>query len=150
MSGTLFTRLVMALLAANQAVLGTWACLAPRSFFDEFPFRRGWVASLPPFNEHLVRDVGGLSLGFAVLFTAAALTPRAVLVRPILYAWLVPATTHLVFHLDHLAGFSTADASAQSFGLWLVVALPILVLIALRREEGSHRDLSGTSAASSH
>jgi len=64
------TRFAIALLLVNQVTVGAWATVAPRSFFDDFPLGRGWVASLPPYNVHLVRDVGGLSLGFAVLFAA--------------------------------------------------------------------------------
>ena len=128
-------RFAMALLAVNQAILGAWASLAPRSFYDRYPLGSGWVASLPPFNEHLVRDVGGLSLGFAVLFGAAELNPSPVLVKPVLYAWLLPATTHLAFHLDHLNGFSPADAVTQSLGLVLVVLVPAAVLLALHHEE---------------
>jgi hypothetical protein len=125
----------MTLLALNQAILGAWASLAPRSFYDRYPLGSGWVAALPPFNEHLVRDVGGLSLGFAVLFGATVLNPNPELVKPALYAWLLPATTHLVFHLDHLHGFSPADAVTQSLGLALAVLVPAAVLLTLHREE---------------
>ena len=128
----------MALLAVNQSVVGSWAALAPRSFFDQFPLGRGWVASLGPFNEHLVRDVGGLSLGFAFLFAIAVITPRPVLVRASLFSWLVPATTHLTFHLDHLQGFSGIDAATQSAGLALAVLLPAAVLCLTHSEEARH------------
>lgn len=134
-AGRRSVRFAMALLAVNQAILGAWASLAPRSFYDRYPLGSGWVALLPPFNEHLVRDVGGLSLGFAVLFGAAALNPSPVLVKPVLYAWLLPASTHLAFHLDHLNGFSPADAVTQSLGLVLVVLVPAAVLLALHHEE---------------
>ena len=46
-------RIGLALLAASQALVGVWALLAPRSFFDDFPaFGRTWVALLSPYNEH--------------------------------------------------------------------------------------------------
>lgn len=128
-------RFAMAPLAVNQAILGVWASLAPRSFYDRYPMGSGWVASLPPFNDHLVRDVGGLSLGFAALFGATVLNPSPALVKPVLYAWLLPATTHLAFHLDHLNGFSPADAVTQSLGLVLVVLVPAAVLLGLHHEE---------------
>ena len=135
MAGRRITRCAMALLAVNQAMVGAWASLAPRSFYDRFPLGSGWVAALPPFNEHLVRDVGGLSLGFAVLFGVTVFNPSPVLVRPVLYAWLLPATTHLVFHLDHLHGFSPTDAVTQSLGLALAVLVPIAVLLTLHHDE---------------
>lgn len=59
-------------LVATAFVVGVWALLAPRSFYEDFPAAgRGWVSSLP-FNEHLVRDVGALNLAFAVLLAYAA------------------------------------------------------------------------------
>ena len=134
-AGRRSVRFAMGLLAVNQAILGAWASLAPRSFYDQYPLGSGWVASLPPFNEHLVRDVGGLSLGFAALFGATVLNPSPVLVKPVLYAWLLPATTHLAFHLDHLNGFSRADAVTQSLGLVLVVLVPAAVLLAVHHGE---------------
>ena len=135
MTSRRFTRVAMALLVVNQAILGVWASLAPRSFYDRYPLGSGWVAALPSYNEHLVRDVGGLSLGFAVLFGATVLDPNPVLVKPVLYAWLLPATTHLAFHLDHLHGFTPADAVTQSLGLTLAVLAPAAVLVVLHFEK---------------
>jgi hypothetical protein len=140
------TRLAVTPLAVNQAVVGAWAVLAPRSFFDQFPVGRGWVASLPPFNEHLTRDVGGLSLGFAVLFTLVLVDPAPSLARPALVAWLVPATTHLAFHLDHLQGFSGVDAVAQSSGLVMAVVLPAAVLWMIHPQEVHNRDRTASPA----
>ena len=133
------TRVLTAPLAVNQAVVGAWATLAPRSFFDQFPVGRGWVASLPPFNEHLVRDVGGLSLGFAVLFAIVVVDPSPSLARAALFSWLVPATAHLAFHLDHLPGLSGVDAVTQSAGLALAVVLPATVVWMIRPKTGHHR-----------
>jgi hypothetical protein len=41
-------------LTVYALVLGIPALLAPSWFFTEFPLGRGWVAELPPYNEHLV------------------------------------------------------------------------------------------------
>ena len=39
-------------------VVGVWALVLPRSFYDDFPAAgRHWVSALGPYNEHLVRDV---------------------------------------------------------------------------------------------
>ena len=52
-------QLAVAVIAAGSAVIGGWAQLFPRSFYDDFPgLGRAWVAMDGPFNEHLVRDVG--------------------------------------------------------------------------------------------
>ena len=147
MSHPRLTRTALALLALNQAAVGALALVVPRRFFDQFPLGRGWVASLPPYNEHLVRDVGGLSLGFAVLFAILVVDPRPPLVRPVLLSWLVSASAHLAFHLDHVQGLSGFDAVTQSAGLALVVLLPAALLWTTRAGEADqHAPATVTSA----
>jgi hypothetical protein len=47
------------ILAVSQGVIGIWALLAPTSFYSSFPITgHPWVSLLPPYNEHLIRDVG--------------------------------------------------------------------------------------------
>ncbi|CAN5559336.1 hypothetical protein BH24ACT21_BH24ACT21_10240 [soil metagenome] len=83
----------------------------PRSFYDDFPVAgRHWVSSLPPYNEHLVRDVGALNLALGVLLAAAAILLGRGLVRASLVAWLVYAVPHFVFHLTELDVLSFGDA----------------------------------------
>lgn len=128
MSGR-WLRLALLVLAGNELLVGLWALALPRSFYADFPTGTGWVALLPPYNEHLVRDVGGLSLGFAVLLAAAALWPQPTLTRVAMLAWLTAAVPHLAFHLTHLHGFDPSDAFAQSAGLILAVIIPAWVLV---------------------
>jgi hypothetical protein len=56
-------------LAVSAAAVGLPATVAPRSFYDGWPFGRGWVELLPPYNQHLIGDVGGCNVthlgGFA-------------------------------------------------------------------------------------
>lgn len=69
-------RVGLAVLAAMQALVG-WALVAPREFYDGFPIAgHAWVALLPPYNEHLVRDVGAFSLALTVVLGAAAVWPE--------------------------------------------------------------------------
>ena len=65
-------------LSARSGV-GLQALFAPRSFYDDFPIGRGWVAMDGPYNQHLVRDVGSLNLALVVLVFAALVVvdPRA-------------------------------------------------------------------------
>jgi hypothetical protein len=117
-------RAALALLALSAAGVGILASFAPRTFYDDFPFASHWVDLLPPYNEHLVTDVGGLYLGFTLLFVLAARSSRPELVRAACAAWAVPAVLHLVFHATHLDGFDAVDAVAELASLAAVLVLP--------------------------
>lgn len=80
-------RATLGLVALINAITGLQAAVAPRAFFDDFPLGHGWVAALPPFNEHLITDVGGFYLAFAVLFGWAAARPERPLVLPLAVGW---------------------------------------------------------------
>lgn len=121
-------RLALALLFFSALSIGFTATAFPRSFYEDFPFLAHWVDLLPPYNEHLVTDVGGLYLGFAVLFGWSAWTLERTLVRAVCIAWLLTASLHLIFHASHLEGFSTADAMAELASLALLVGAPAVAL----------------------
>jgi hypothetical protein len=122
------------LLAIGAAFPGLWALFAPRSFFQGFPGAGfAWVEILPPYNEHLVRDVGGFYLGFAVLLLVAAVMMDQRVTRVALGAWLVAAVPHFIFHLTHLDEYETADAIGQSVALGIGVAVPLFLLSIVRR-----------------
>jgi hypothetical protein len=121
-------RAALIVLALSVASVGLPATLAPHTFYDDFPFLSHWVDLLPPYNEHLVTDVGGLYLGFTVLFAWAAWTLQPTLVRAVCSAWLLSATLHLVFHITHLEGFGTADGVAEIASLaFLLVPPPVAI-----------------------
>jgi hypothetical protein len=47
---------------AVTALVGVWAALWPRSFHDDFPWPgHPWLALLPVYNEHLIRDFGAMN-----------------------------------------------------------------------------------------
>ena len=120
MRGTLVLLCVAALAVAAPALL------APSDFFRDFPLGRGWVRALPPYNEHLTRDVGASYLAFAVLFAWAALTLERTLVVPLCVAWCVFSAAHLAFHAAHAGG--APDAALQLISLAVVLALGVAVL----------------------
>lgn len=128
MRAPLLARLALLYLLASTLLIGVSATVAPHAFYDDFPFVAHWVDLLPPYNEHLVTDVGGLYLGFAVLFGWAAWTLDRTLVRAVSVAWLLTAGLHLIFHAGHLEGFGTADAVAELGSLALLLAPPPLAL----------------------
>jgi hypothetical protein len=124
-------RAALGVLFASALTIGLTAAVAPRTFYDDFPFVAHWVELLPPYNEHLVTDVGGLYLGFAVLFAWAAWTLDRTLVRAISVAWLLTSTLHLIFHSTHLGGFGSADAAAEIATLALLLAPPAIAIWAV-------------------
>jgi hypothetical protein len=128
-------RIALLLLAAAAVYQGLWAQIAPRSFYRDFPGGMSWIAREGVYNEHLVRDIGGLVNGLAVLAVVAAWT----LARPVLVAtavgWLVYSIPHFTFHVSHPLG----DSSMQGFNLVVLtsqIVLPLLGLLAIstRRE----------------
>lgn len=121
----------LAILALSAGSIGLVATLAPQAFYDDFPFLRHWVDLLPPYNEHLVTDVGGLYLGFTVLFAWAARTLQPTLVRAVCSAWLLTAALHLLFHATHLENFETGDAIAEIASLALLLVPPPLAIWAV-------------------
>lgn len=121
-------RASLGLLFATALIIGLTAFALPRTFYENFPFLAHWVTLLPPYNEHLITDVGGLYLGFAVLFAWAALTLERTLSRAVCTAWALAAGLHLIFHASHLENFGTADAVGEIVTLALLLIPPALVL----------------------
>jgi hypothetical protein len=121
-------RLALVLLILPALTIGLTATFAPHVFYDDFPFLAHWVELLPPYNQHLVTDVGGLYLGFAVIFSWAAWTLERTLVRAVCVAWLLAAAIHLFFHVTHLGNFGTADAIAEIASLALLLIPPPIAI----------------------
>jgi hypothetical protein len=121
-------RIALAGVALTALLPGLQATLAPQGFYGGFPLGRGWVELLPPYNEHLTRDVGAFYLAFALLFAWAAVSLQRALITPLAVAWSVFSVLHVWFHVTHLDGFSTGDAVAQTAGLLAVLALPWLAV----------------------
>ncbi len=121
-------RAALAFLLVAALSIGLTATLVPRTFYDDFPFLASWVELLPPYNEHLVTDVGGLYLGFSVLFAWAAVTLDRTLVQAVSVAWLLAAAIHLLFHAGHLENFGTGDAIAELVSLALLLVPPPLAV----------------------
>ena len=125
-----WTRVVLLYLALQSIVIGVWALLAPRSFYDGFPgLGRTWVAVDGPFNEHLVRDVGALNLALVVLLVAAARTLGRELVTVAAAAAVVWGLPHLIYHAFHREGLGAGDLAANLGGLALFVILPLTLLV---------------------
>lgn len=130
-------RASLALLLVSALAVGLPATLAPATFYEDFPFVSHWVDLLPPYNEHLVTDVGGLYLGFAVLFAWAARTLQPTLVRAACSGWLLTAALHSAFHATHLDDFGAADAAGELASLALLLVLPLAAIWAVAGRPGT-------------
>lgn len=127
-------RVGLIFLAFSTAVVGVWALFAPESFFTTFPAPgHPWVALLPPYNEHLVRDVGEFNLSFTLLFTWAAISLERRLTQVSLLAWLVNAVPHFIFHLNHLMHYSPFDQIGLIVSFGMIILVPIMLLITLSK-----------------
>ncbi|HEY1853335.1 MAG TPA: hypothetical protein VGG40_01995 [Solirubrobacterales bacterium] len=124
-------RAMLGLLCGYALVLGALAAFAPRTFYDDFPFFSHWVEMLPPYNEHLVTDVGGLYLALAVILGWAAWSLERTLVRAACAGFLLAAVLHLIFHASHLEGFGTADGVAEMAALAALLVPPVVALWAV-------------------
>src|SRR5262249_44707426 len=122
-------RLLLWLLALGQIAVGIQALFFPRSFYDDFPLDRGWVAMDGPYNQHLVRDVGSLNLALVVLVFAALFVGTRTLARTAMVVWLVNAVPHFLYHLSHLSmNMAGGDKVGIVTTLGFAVLAPIVVL----------------------
>lgn len=113
----LAARVLLALSGLSSLMLGLYALAAPHSFYTSFPGGRGWVAADGPYNEHLVRDFGGLNLGLAIVLLVAAALGTKALARTAAVAGLAFAGPHLVYHLAHLDVYGGADKAGNVISL---------------------------------
>lgn len=99
--------------------IGGWAFLDPRSFFDN-------VATFPPFNEHLLHDIGAFEIGLGAVLVIAAFERDSLVAA---FAGVgVGMAVHAVSHaIDTELGTSPGDP-------WIgaVVALALLGVAAWR------------------
>jgi hypothetical protein len=141
-------RIGLLFVAATPLAGGFWALLFPRAFYEGFPLPgSGWVSTLGPYNEHLVRDYGALNLAMAVLLLAAGVFLERCLAQVALITWLVFEVPHFVFHLGQTHHFSAGSNLAQLGGLAFLVLLPLGLLFLSRRRKvrgGVLRTLTST------
>jgi hypothetical protein len=121
-------RAALALLCGYCLLLGAIAVVAPHTFFADFPFLAHWVERLPPYNEHLVTDVGGAYLGFVVVLGLAAWRLERGLVLAACAGFLTVALLHLLFHATHLEGFGGLEGAEELAALASLVIPPCLAL----------------------
>lgn len=117
-------------LAAVGFVVGIWALAFPVEFYGAFPgCGRTWVSVDGPYNEHLVRDVGGFFIGTGVLAAFGLFRPQSV--QPLVvglstFAFNLP---HLIYHYSKLSLFSSPIdqvGNALALGLALIASIVLI------------------------
>jgi hypothetical protein len=63
MSPAKVVRIVCWLVVVFTGVTGLWAFLGPKSFYDH-------LATFPPYNRHLIHDIGAFSIGLGAAVVA--------------------------------------------------------------------------------
>jgi L-ascorbate metabolism protein UlaG (beta-lactamase superfamily) len=125
------TRLTVAallVLAAAALSVGIPATIAPGAFYNHYPFIGQWVDRLPPYNQHLVTDVGEFELAFGLLFLWSARSRHPALLGPVCLVWALSQTVHAIYHATHLGHFPTADAAGEMLGFFVLVALALAAI----------------------
>ncbi|MFD4589287.1 SDR family oxidoreductase [Streptomyces rubiginosohelvolus] len=115
-------------LTAAQFIVGGWALLSPRSFFD-IP----WVGMRMPYNAHLMMDYGAMSLATSVVLCVGAVTLRQTMIHTGLAVYLVFALPHLVIHLRLLHHLTPGQRVPLLTALTAAVVIPLVLLALTRR-----------------
>ncbi|BCB85816.1 hypothetical protein [Phytohabitans suffuscus] len=120
----------LVLLGALHLSWGVPATLAPRWFYDSFPgLGRAWTAAYPPYNEHLVTDLGATFTTLGVLLLLAAWLADRKVTAVVLCGVLVFSTLHLAFHLREHGMLAGVDLVAATVSLVMGVVFPASLLV---------------------
>jgi len=128
---TLLARAGLVVVALGNLEVAVWGLTAPHSFYANFPgFGHHWVASMGPYDEHLVRDYAAGELGMAIWFER-----RLVLVGAL--AFLAGTLPHFAYHLTTTDMLKTADnvTSVGSFVLEMALVGFAMVVVMLPNTE---------------
>ncbi|HET6708138.1 hypothetical protein [Amycolatopsis sp.] len=124
------TRALLVVFGLVEAVVGIWPLVSPTGFYQDFPgFRTGWVSMDGPFNEHLLRDFGGLNLGLAALLIGAAVIGTTAVARLAAVSALLFGVPHFLYHVGHVAHFEPVDQVLINGTTGLGVLLPLAILL---------------------
>lgn len=107
-------RVVVGVAGVASVAIGLWAIVDPRSFFE-------LIATYPPYNEHLLRDIGAFNVGLGAVLLLALAWSDALLVA--LTGVGVGAAAHALNHWfdGHLGG--------TIYDPWYLSAFAIIVLL---------------------
>ncbi|WP_270887768.1 hypothetical protein [Pedococcus sp. 5OH_020] len=119
----------LVMLVLEAVTIGVQALFFPMYFYQKFLFGRGWVAMMPPYNEHITRDLGALYLGFGVVLGYAAVKMSRDLFNGAVASFVVATIPHMTFHAAHTdMAPQLLDKVLQVGALALTVALGLAMM----------------------
>lgn len=117
-----FVRGVCFVAAVFLVAFGAWALFAAKSFYDS-------VAAFPPFNEHLIHDIGAFQIGIGAALFAAFVWSDGLLVA------LVGAALGSVAHeYAHIVDRDLGGKSTDPIFLGILALLLVAATIARKNE----------------
>jgi hypothetical protein len=131
---TLVRRVGLGALGVVELAWGGWAYLAPARFFASFPgFGHRWTYGYPPYNEHLVTDLGATFVTLGVLLVVAAALDDRRVSAVALVGVLVFNALHLGYHAMHRGTMGGTDYGFSLLSLVLGILVPLALLALVRR-----------------
>ena len=116
-----FARAAAWLVAIFWLGSGAWAFLAPPSFFDQ-------LATFPPYNEHLLHDIGAFSIGLGAVIVVALLGASA------LRSALLGVGIGSLFHVaSHIIDYDQKPDPMDVIGLSLIALVTLAAAFAFDR-----------------
>ncbi len=118
-------RAVAVVSGVGFAVLGLWAMVGPRSFFDA-------VATFEPYNRHFLQDIGAFQIGLGTVLLLAVLPGRIGGLAVALLGVGVGATLHTV---SHIVGRDLGGSPETDIPFFAVLAILLLAAGVLRWQQ---------------
>jgi hypothetical protein len=111
-------RVIAIVVGLFMLVFGIWALADPRGFFDQ-------IATYPPYNEHLLHDIGAFQAGIGATLLFATFR------RDALYVALVGTSVGTVLHaIAHIIDRDLGGRSTDPIAITLI-AVATLVATAI-------------------
>ena len=116
--GSRLPRLIATIGGVLFVVLGAWALIGPRSFFDA-------LARFEPYNQHFLQDVGAFQIGLGAVLLLAALSRSGDALAVALIGVGIGSALHTASHIvgTELGGNPTTDIPA-------LAVLSVILLVA--------------------
>jgi hypothetical protein len=135
MPGTL--RAGLLILGVPQLLIGAWALVSPRGWFDSFPGAgHHWLPAYGPYNAHLATDVGATFVAIGLILILAALWLERRVVQVAVIGYLAYAIPHTIYHLANDHDIGGGDQVVNGVTLVLSVLLAVTLLWLTRRPPG--------------